>query len=74
MDAIKGSHEGALSYGILGLMGRTPIQVEARLIDFFSAKGSMVSPTSPARDSTSRWAEPGWAACSCGRRARAASG
>jgi diacylglycerol O-acyltransferase len=42
MDAIKGSHEGALSYGILGLMGRTPIQVEARLIDFFSAKGSMV--------------------------------
>jgi len=28
----------ALSYGILGLMGRTPVQVEQRLIDFFSAK------------------------------------
>ena len=42
MDAIKGSHEGALSYGILGLMGRTPAQLEEWLIDFFSAKGSMV--------------------------------
>lgn len=42
MDAIKDSHEGALSYGILGLMGRTPVQVEQRLIDFFTAKGSMV--------------------------------
>jgi diacylglycerol O-acyltransferase / wax synthase len=42
MDAIKDSHEGALSYGILVLMGRTPVQVEQRLIDFFSAKGSMV--------------------------------
>jgi WS/DGAT/MGAT family acyltransferase len=42
MDAIKDSHEGALAYGILGLMGRTPPQLEARLIDFFTAKGSMV--------------------------------
>ena len=42
MDAIKDSHEGALSFGILGLMGRTPAQVEQRLIDFFTAKGSMV--------------------------------
>ena len=42
MDAIKSSHEGALTYGILGLMGRTPAQLEERLIDFFSAKGSMV--------------------------------
>ena len=42
MDAIKDSHEGALAYGILGLMGRTPPQLEERLIDFFSAKGSMV--------------------------------
>ena len=42
MDAIKASHEGAFAYGILGLMGRTPVQVEARLIDFFTAKGSMV--------------------------------
>ena len=42
MDAIKHSHEGALAYGILGVMGRTPAQVESRLIDFFTAKGSMV--------------------------------
>ena len=42
MDAIKDSHEGVLTFGILGLMGRTPPQLEERLIDFFSAKGSMV--------------------------------
>ena len=42
MDAIKDSHEGVLAYGILGLMGRTPAQLEERLIDFFTAKGSMV--------------------------------
>jgi diacylglycerol O-acyltransferase len=42
MDAIKDSHEGAFSFGILSLIGRTPVQVEQRLIDFFSAKGSMV--------------------------------
>ena len=42
MDAIKNGHEGPLTYGILGLMGRTPPVVEQRLIDYFSAKGSMV--------------------------------
>jgi WS/DGAT/MGAT family acyltransferase len=42
MDAIKRGHEGAISYGILELMGHTPAAVEARLIDYFSAKGSMV--------------------------------
>jgi WS/DGAT/MGAT family acyltransferase len=42
MDALKHSHEGAISYGILELMGRTPTVVEARLIDYFSGKGSMV--------------------------------
>jgi diacylglycerol O-acyltransferase / wax synthase len=42
MDAIKHSHEGAISYGILELMGHTPAAVEARLIDYFSGKGSMV--------------------------------
>jgi diacylglycerol O-acyltransferase / wax synthase len=42
MDAIKHGHEGAISYGILELMGLTPSAVEARLIDYFSAKGSMV--------------------------------
>jgi diacylglycerol O-acyltransferase / wax synthase len=42
MDALKHGHEGAISYGILELMGHTPAPVEARLIDYFSAKGSMV--------------------------------
>ena len=42
MHVLKHSHEGAISYGILELMGRTPPLIEARLIDFFSAKGSMV--------------------------------
>jgi WS/DGAT/MGAT family acyltransferase len=42
MDAIKHGHEGALSFGILNVLGRTPAAVEARLVDFFSAKGSMV--------------------------------
>jgi diacylglycerol O-acyltransferase len=42
MDAIKHGHEGAISYGILELMGRTPPMVEGRLIDYFSGKGSMV--------------------------------
>jgi WS/DGAT/MGAT family acyltransferase len=42
MDAIKHGHEGVFTFGILSLMGRTPVKVEERLIDFFSAKGSMV--------------------------------
>jgi diacylglycerol O-acyltransferase len=42
MDAIKAGHEGALSYGILELIGHAPAAVEGRLIDYFSAKGSMV--------------------------------
>ena len=42
MEEIKHGHEGAISYGILELMGRTPALVESRLIDYFSAKGSMV--------------------------------
>jgi WS/DGAT/MGAT family acyltransferase len=42
MDAIKHGHEGAISYGILELMGLTPPAVESRLIDYFSGKGSMV--------------------------------
>ena len=42
MLAIKDSHEGALAYGILGVVGRTPAQVEERLVDFFSAKATMV--------------------------------
>ena len=40
--AIKDSHEGAIAYGILAAMGATPSAVEARLIDFFTAKATMV--------------------------------
>lgn len=42
MQQIKRSDEGAITYGILDLMGRTPTDVEARLIQYFSAKASMV--------------------------------
>jgi WS/DGAT/MGAT family acyltransferase len=42
MDRIKGSHEGPIAYGILEAMGRTPVQLEALLIEFFTAKGTMV--------------------------------
>lgn len=42
MTAIKASPEGAVSYGMLDAIGRTPANVEERLIDLFSAKGSSV--------------------------------
>lgn len=42
MDALKRGHEGAMAYAILSLIGRTPAPVEARLIDLFSSKGSLV--------------------------------
>jgi WS/DGAT/MGAT family acyltransferase len=42
MDAIKESDEGVLAYGILDVMGRTPAPVEQVLIDYFTAKGSLV--------------------------------
>jgi diacylglycerol O-acyltransferase len=42
MEQIKHSPEGALAYGILGLIGMTPPQVERRLIDVFSEKVTMV--------------------------------
>jgi WS/DGAT/MGAT family acyltransferase len=42
MDAIKHGHEGAITFGILSLIGHTPAAVETRLVDFFSGKGSMV--------------------------------
>jgi diacylglycerol O-acyltransferase len=42
MGAIKDSHEGAIAYGILGVMGRTPARIEELLVDFFAAKGTMV--------------------------------
>ena len=42
MDAIKHSREGAVSYGILGAMGVAPVPLEELVIDFFSAKASLV--------------------------------
>ena len=42
MDAIKATDEGAIAYGILDAMGRGPAALESRLIDYFSAKASMV--------------------------------
>jgi WS/DGAT/MGAT family acyltransferase len=42
MDAIKHSPEGAVSYGLLEAIGRTPVQVEKRLVELFSAKGTAV--------------------------------
>lgn len=42
MDTIKRSDEGAISYGILDVMGRAPTEVEAWMIDYFTSKASMV--------------------------------
>ena len=42
MEEIKRSPEGALAYGILGVIGLTPPQIERRLIDVFSEKVTMV--------------------------------
>ncbi len=42
MEAIKHSQEGAVSYGMLDVMGRAPVRVEDRLVELFSTKGSAV--------------------------------
>jgi WS/DGAT/MGAT family acyltransferase len=42
MDAIKDSHEGPISYGILSAIGSTPPAVEDLLIGFFTQKASAV--------------------------------
>jgi diacylglycerol O-acyltransferase len=42
MDAVKGSREGVMSYGVLGAIGRTPSQVEARIVDLFSGASTLV--------------------------------
>jgi diacylglycerol O-acyltransferase / wax synthase len=52
MAAIKQSDEGPISYGILQAMGRTPAGVEARLIDFFTAKATMVMTNVPGPRAT----------------------
>ena len=42
MEEIKHSPEGAVSYGVLDAVGRTPLQVEQRLLDPFTAGASAV--------------------------------
>jgi WS/DGAT/MGAT family acyltransferase len=42
MDEIKGSPEGVIAYGMLEVMGHTPVQVESAILDLFSAKGTAV--------------------------------
>ena len=42
MDAIKHSPEGTMMYGILGVIGLTPPQIEQRLVDLFASKTSLV--------------------------------
>jgi WS/DGAT/MGAT family acyltransferase len=42
MDAVKHSAEGTVAYGVLGVMGLTPPEVEKVAIDVFAAKASMV--------------------------------
>ena len=42
MQGIKNGREGAVSYGMLNLTGLTPVPVERRIIDMFSAKGTAV--------------------------------
>jgi diacylglycerol O-acyltransferase / wax synthase len=42
MEKIKRSPEGAVSYGLLDAIGRTPATVEDRLVDLFSTKASAV--------------------------------
>ena len=47
MDDIKHSPEGPLSYGILGLIGMTPVPVEQRLIEVFTPKTTAVMTNVP---------------------------
>ncbi len=42
MDAIKDSAEGVIAYGILSVIGMTPVQIEKVVVDLFASKGSLV--------------------------------
>jgi diacylglycerol O-acyltransferase / wax synthase len=42
MDAIKNSAEGVVAYGILSVIGMTPVQIEKVIVDLFASKGSLV--------------------------------
>lgn len=47
MVDIKHSPEGAISYGVLGLIGATPLPVEQRLVDLFSSTATAVMTNVP---------------------------
>ncbi|MEO8092636.1 MAG: wax ester/triacylglycerol synthase family O-acyltransferase [bacterium] len=47
MEEIKHSPEGAISYGVLDVIGRTPVQIEKLLVDLFSTKGTAVMTNVP---------------------------
>jgi diacylglycerol O-acyltransferase / wax synthase len=47
MDTIKGTPEAAVAFGILGIMGLTPIQIEKLILDFFVAKSTAVMTNVP---------------------------
>ncbi len=47
MEAIKHSPEGAISYGILGAMGMTPLAIEQRLLGMFTPKVTAVMTNVP---------------------------
>jgi diacylglycerol O-acyltransferase / wax synthase len=47
MDRIKHSPEGVISYGILGVIGMTPPQIEQRLLDVFAQKTTAVMTNVP---------------------------
>lgn len=47
MDNIKGSHEAAVTFGILNAMGMTPPQIQDMVVDIFGAKGTGVMTNVP---------------------------
>jgi diacylglycerol O-acyltransferase len=47
MEGIKHSPEGAVSYGVLDAIGRTPTQIEKLFVDLFATKGSAVMTNVP---------------------------
>ena len=47
MEEIKHSPEGALSYGLLGAIGRAPAQVERLVVEQFTAKATAVMTNVP---------------------------
>jgi WS/DGAT/MGAT family acyltransferase len=47
MHEIKHTPEGAVSYGILGVIGATPLPAEQRLVDVFSSKATAVMTNVP---------------------------